>query len=109
MAFTIQLNSTFEDFGFFIDLDGTTYRMDFRWNTRMERWTCSLATENREEIVGMRPVFADWPPFSRFRDDRLPKGELIFVDSSGTKIDPAKNDLGNRVTLVYLTAEDLGR
>ncbi len=109
MAFTIQLNSTFEDFGFFIDIDERVYRMDFRWNTRIERWTCSIATELREEIVGMLPVFADWAPFSRYRDDRLPSGELIFIDTSGKGLDPAKADLGNRVSLVYLTAEDLGR
>ena len=66
-----------------------------------------MALEDGTEIIGMRPVIADWPPFARFRSSLLPAGELIFIDTSGNNLDPGEDDLGVRVLLVYLEEADL--
>lgn len=107
MALGIPLTSSFDDYDFSINLDGTIYLLNVRWNSRIEKWTISIGLEDGTELVGERPIIADWPPFARFRSTSLPKGELMFIDTSGKNQDPGHDDLGSRVILVYLEEEDL--
>lgn len=107
MSFGVPITSDFDDYFFTINLDGTIYQLSFRWNSRMLKWFIALALEDGTPIVDMRPVIADWPPFARFRRPNIPKGELIFIDTSGSNTDPGHDDLGDRVILVYLEEADI--
>ena len=107
MAFEVPLTIDFDDYSFAIDLDGTTYQLTLRWNGRAEKWFISLELQDGTEVIGMRPVIADWPPFARFRGPNIPLGELLFVDTSRSNTDPGRNDLGERVILVYLEEADI--
>lgn len=107
MAFTIPLNSEFKDYQFTQTIENTTYLFNVRFNQRMAKWTMSLSLADGTEIIGMRPIISNWLPFSRFRDTRLPKGEFIFLDTTGQAVDPTDVDLGTRVILVFLEEGDL--
>ena len=107
MSFSVPINSDFDDYDFTISLDGTVYLLSVRWNGRMNKWFISIALENGTEIIGMRPIIADFPPFARFRNNNLPAGELIFIDTSGENRDPDRTDLGSRVILMYLEESDI--
>ena len=88
-------------YSYTIDLDGTTYTLRYRYNSRMEKWFLDFRTETGESIVEGIPIVADWPIFDRFQDDRLPPGILFAFDTSGQAEDPGRYDLGNRVQMIY--------
>jgi hypothetical protein len=91
------------------DLDGETYGFELRWNTRDSGWYLTIRdAEENVLLAGIRLVVG-FPLLRRFRDFRLPPGELEAVDTNttGQAADPGLADLGQRVLLVYTSPEDL--
>lgn len=104
MALEIPLDPELPAYEFTIDLDGRVYRLGFAWNARAGAWSMDLGTEAGEPLVMGLKVVANWPLLDRYADPRLPPGVLMSVDTSGDGIDPGRDDLGDRVRIVYLEA-----
>jgi hypothetical protein len=92
---------------FSTELDGVTFRFEFRWNDRASAWFMSLRDVNGNDLVVGRRVVVGFPLLTRFSDPRLPKGDLNAVDTTGTGTEPGINDLGGRVKLIYMTADEI--
>jgi hypothetical protein len=90
-------------------LDGAEYKIAFDWNDRATRLAVSIFTSADVAIVQGQAARVDMPLFARFADSRLPAGYLMLQDTSGARraIEELA-DLGDRVKLVYVPAEDLG-
>lgn len=88
-------------------LEGVEYVLHFYWSTREDCWYLDILDQENEGIaMGVRLV-VDWPLLRRFVDPRLPEGALMAVDMSGAGADmTASTDLGTRVILFYVTADD---
>lgn len=83
------------------DLLGEEFRFDFLWNERDEHWYFSLFTSTDEPILqGQRVTIGNFVLKNVLFVNR-PKGFLIAIDKEGTETDPGRNDLGNRVELVF--------
>jgi hypothetical protein len=67
----------------------------------MGKWFIDVRTNIGEPIVEGIPIVADWPILDRFKDSRLPEGNIFAFDTSGQGIDPGRYDLGNRVQMIY--------
>ena len=108
MSAVIQLRNDLTYFDIQAPLDGATYTLEMRWNTRALAWFMRLLNEQADTIiVGDTKVVADWP-IALYITGRLPPGLLVFWDTSGAGLDPGLNDLGQRVQLLYYTAAELG-
>lgn len=90
-----------------VELDGAAFRLAFRWNDRAEAWLLDVSDVDGVALLTSRRVVVDLPLLARFRDPRLPAGELIAVDTASTGADPSFEDLGERVVLLYFPAADL--
>lgn len=100
------------------DLDGANYTIRLWFNTRATRmladgaeeagaWFLTILDEPGETIIaGAVKLVCNWPLF-RVLADREPAGYLIAVDTSGAGIDPGLDDLGTRVVLDYITADEV--
>ena len=88
-------------------IEGVEYVMHFYWSTREDCWYLDITDQEGDEIaMGVRLV-VNWPLLRRFVDPRLPTGALVAVDMTGTGTDiEASTDLGTRVLLFYITADD---
>jgi hypothetical protein len=92
-----------------VTLDGAAYTLEFRWNEREASWRFSLGTADGTPIaVGLkvRPSYVlslGW----RIADARRPPGVFAVIDTSGANAPPGLNDLGNRVRVVYFTADEM--
>jgi hypothetical protein len=89
-------------------MDGRDYELEIRWNQREARWYLAIRTATDGLIQGPTKIVADWPLVYPGKDLPLPPGCLMAVDTTGEGRDPGLAELGERVVLVYLDAEELG-
>lgn len=98
----IPLDSTYDHFVFTVELDGTTYTCEFKFNARDNTWCFDFSDELENLIVGSIPTVIGWPLLRQYQyKNNVPKGLLYFVDTSGFDVRPGRFDLGNRVIMVY--------
>lgn len=90
-----------------VSLDDVTYTLGLRWNARSETWVLSLLTAAGEPITVGRAVVIGVPLLGRIPDPRLPPGVVMAVDLTDSGTRPGRDDLGDRVQLVYLSAAEV--
>lgn len=103
--FEIDLAYDESSFQFTIDLEGEVFVFRFNWNTRAERWYFDILLEDGTALLYGQPVFVSWNILSRFKDIRLPAGNILFFDTTGQGLDPDRFDLGSRVRMLYEESE----
>jgi hypothetical protein len=94
-------------YSFEVSLEGATFTFEFRWNSYGEFWVFDLSDSNGDLLLAGRRVTVRTPLLGRFKDTRMPAGELMAFDTAGGDVDPTLEDLGTRVAMVYLTADDV--
>lgn len=94
-------------YAFGVALEGVSYNFTFKWNTRGSLWTFDVADGAGVALVSGRRVVVGLPLLARFKDPRLPPGQLVAFDTTGAGVDPGLADLGTRVTIVYWTAAEV--
>lgn len=92
---------------FEIDLDGKTFGFEFLWNGRSGAWYFTITDAVGTVLLAGRKVVLGFPLLNRFRDPRLPAGDLAAIDTSGQYLEAGLNDLGKRVKLLYTSADDI--
>lgn len=100
----IQQIPASNDFGayvFRIDLEATTFTFAFRYNTRMSRWIWDVMDANGDPLVMGIPLLTLNNLIGRFKVSGLPLGDFILIDERGENINPERNDLGERVIMLY--------
>jgi len=85
-----------------VELESRLYNMTVRYDTRMSRWILDIYDENSSPIIVGVPILTKIPLLRRFKDTRLPPGDLIALDESGEDKQAARDDLGNDVKLFYV-------
>jgi hypothetical protein len=107
MMIVIDTNTTALAFDQLAQLDGVEYLLDFEWEDRESCWYMNIFDQDQNPLAYGIKLVINTPLLRRFRDPRLPKGLLFCGDLSESETDiAAPGDLGNRVPLVYLTADD---
>jgi hypothetical protein len=86
-------------------LEGVTYYFDFQWNFREEAWFMSILDADLDPILSGRRIVLNFP-LLRLVDERRPPGQILALAETGGE-DPGYDELGSRVKLYYLTAEEV--
>ena len=89
------------NFEFDIDLDGVTFRLRLKFNSRDAAWYLSIF--NADDVLiraGIR-VVSDWI-LNRLIVEGGPAGDIITVNLDGTIDVPDADQLGSDVTLSYI-------
>ncbi len=103
----IPIDPTLSDFEQETELDGRQFLLRMVFNARNEGWYLSLFDANEDAIrTGIRMVLR-WPLLEGVVDPRRPPGDLMLIDLENSDVDPGLGELGERVQLVYLEAEDV--
>jgi len=88
-------------------LDGQTYQLNVRWNSRDEAWYFDLLTDEGVMLAaGVKVVLGVFLARRVTSEDRL-GGALIASDLSGAELDAGLDDMGTRVLVYYYSAEEL--
>ena len=91
-------------FDFKQDLDGTSYTLTFRWNSRMNLWIFSLATEEGVSLLEGLPVQTDVDIKGRFKGEDLPTGLFLAFDETGKQRNADRETFGKEVKFLYQEA-----
>lgn len=98
----IPLDSTYDHFNFTVELDGTVYGMEFKFNPRDNAWYFDMTDTLGNLLVGSIPAIIGWPVLRQYLyNQNLPQGILYFIDQSGVDAVPGRFDLGQRVLMIY--------
>lgn len=105
----IPVRNDFDRYSLIVALDGTDYRLSFAYNTRDDHWYLSVELTDGTELASGIPIVADTPLLGRwsYKDDIPSGGFLMAVDTTGESADPVKDDLGDRLRLMWVPLEDI--
>lgn len=90
-----------------IELEGTTYSFNFRWNTRDESWVITCSTSGGTTIFRTKAkTSVAFNTMYKHRDN-APQGTLLILDTAerGGRVGFETFNLAGRYRLVYLTSE----
>jgi hypothetical protein len=87
-------------------LDGSTFTLEFRWNTREQAWYLNVSDEAGVLIRGSVKVVVNWPLAARVVNPKKWPGRLVAQDTTGLQTNPGIADLGDRVALIYFEVAD---
>lgn len=91
---------------FQITIEGVIYIFQFRWNTIHEYWTFDILNYESVPLISGVKVVINYPLLNRYASSLLPPGEIIALDTSGKLERVGRNDLGDSVKLIYVTAAE---
>lgn len=100
----LPVRSDFKAYTFQIDLDGQTYTLTFRFNTRINLWVMDIADAVGTIIRGGAGLViqTNVPLTDQYQSNSsLPPGRFIAIDETGQNRDAGTDDLGNDIKLVY--------
>lgn len=113
MPLLIPLRSDLPFFDFQATLDGATYTLEFRWNTREKSWYLNILTDEGVPIIMSIKFLIDHPLGCRSVNPLKPPGVFLAEDTSGARVDAGFNeetgigDLGDRIILLYFESSEL--
>lgn len=88
-----------------IQLEGVEYSFQFRYNLRRELWTFTIAALDGTTVLTGQSVNVGIPLNRRAVNG--PPGVLIAISETENIDPPTLLDLGDRVKLCYLTADEV--
>ena len=100
----IPLRNDIPSYEFKIDLDGTTYTLGVRYNTRKDRWIMDFRTENNEPVISGTPLLNGVSLLARYQEDRLPPGELFMLNTEDENVEADRDSLTENAFLLYQEA-----
>jgi len=107
-VFVIPTSTTIPAYRQRVTLDGVTFNLRFRFNGRIGSWLVDFFKEDDTPIVYGRRCVIDWPMFRQHHHlEDSPEGQISVFDTTHRKIDPAIDDFGSRVLMLYFDAETI--
>lgn len=101
----ISYASDENDFYQTVELDGRRYQLRFTWNQRDAAWRLSVYQPDGTPLANSRKIVLNIPLLRGEIDERLPLGWIVAYDFTGSNVEAAHDDLGERVLLIYYDAD----
>lgn len=99
----IPTRSDLSSYRFQVTIESVIYIFEFRWNTQFEFWTFDIYDFGSVPLITGVKLIVNYPLTKRYAKEELPPGELIAIDSTSTLDRVGRNDLGDKVQLIYMT------
>jgi len=100
----LPIRNDIPSFSFRCDLDGETYTLSFRHNSRKNRWTMDILTDAGEAIVTGIALLVGANLINMYQDDRLPPGFLFVLNTKDENEEPNRDNFADDVKLLYSEA-----
>lgn len=108
MALVLPVDSIDEAYTFRTQISDIELLFEVNWNSRDESWYISISDIEATPIISGVKVVSGPDLLGNVRDRTgLPEGFLVALDTSQAQSRAGRNDLGDRVKLVFMFPEDL--
>lgn len=87
-----------------VEMDGSLYHLDFRYNDRAGAWFISVYAEDGTEILIGQKLVTDWIVGQYSSTVNLPAGELMVLDATQAGIEATDSNFGSTVVVLYKEA-----
>lgn len=84
-----------------VTLGANTYGLEFRYNSRMDRWILDLLDDSDVAIVNGQPLLLGVPLFDEYVGANAFEGTLFLLNLESDYVEAGENDLGENVLLLY--------
>ena len=88
-----------------VELGGNPYLLRILWNERDGYFALSISTVDEVPILQNIKMVKDYPLLGRFKDPRLPAGDIYFIQEKGKTDRPLYSELGTTHGLYYYEAD----
>jgi len=88
-----------------IVLDGFAYEFGFRWNTRDNSWSMSIAKENVLLLASVK-IVSGFELINLYKNILLPDGFIYSLDLQNIQRNPNRNELGSVVQIGFATTQE---
>jgi hypothetical protein len=104
MATTVRVpvNRNVPWFRFRVALSKTTYTLEMRYNTRMQRWILSISDATGKPLLMGIPLLIMRGLLGQYRTIKLPVGPLFCIDDSGQGVEATLSSFLTDHGLVYV-------
>lgn len=89
------------------ELEGVVFLLRRYWNKRAACWVLDILDELGQPLAVGLAVRSGSDMTGHLTIEGWPGGRIVAVDSTGSGIDPGIDELGQRVDLVYVTAQEV--
>ena len=89
------------NYSFKIDLEGTTYTLSFRYNTRDTVWVMDIADEGENIILSGITLLLGTILLERFPNSNIPPGDFFILSLEDETSEATRENLGIDVLLMY--------
>ena len=100
----IPLTNDDESYDFDIELSGSIYNLNIRYNLRMDRWIMDIRDVQGENILCGLVLNIGLNLLGEYSDSRLPSGGFYVVNHESQYDDPGETDIGVNSFLYYIEA-----
>lgn len=108
MAVTLPFDAVDEAYTFRTQISNIELLFEVNWNSRDESWYMSISDIESDPIVSGIKIVPGVDLLRGVRDrTELPEGSLVALDTSLQQERPGREELGERVILVFLEPADL--
>jgi hypothetical protein len=103
----IDLDSSLTYYDELVQLESLEYLLEFAWSDRESSWYLNIYDQDGNQLATGIKLLLNVDLLRRFNDPRLPPGKLICDVLGGDSVDIGTSaDLGERVTVLYVTSDD---
>lgn len=99
--FTVPLRNDLPFYKFKINLSGSFYTLQIRYNGRMQRYIMDLNDASGNQIMSGIPILIERNLFGQYAELSLPAGIFFATDDTGQDTQPTQYSFGIDHTLYY--------
>lgn len=101
--FIIPVSDTLKNYEFEISLDGVSFRLRLKFNSRSQAWFMDLFDADEVRLRSGIRLVSDWFPLRLFQGEGRPEGDMITIaiDGFSNIAVPNEDQLGVEVLLAY--------
>jgi hypothetical protein len=108
MAYVLPHVGTYADESFTVTLEGNTYKIRMKWNTRDESWTLYIGYSGEDAVMSQKALVGfDLLETYSYRDG-VPEGNIYIVDLVKDYGRPTRDGTGagKRFQLIYIESDE---
>ena len=103
-VYEIPLSNDKPSFTFKVDLGGSEYKFNFRWNGRVELWYVDLYDANGDAVALGEPFYSDTLMYRNNVRENKPEGSLYAINEFNAGVNADRFSIGVDVKFYYQDA-----